>query len=137
LLINKYKDKNYFLLTLHRPSNVDDKSILTSLIKTLEKIAQIFSVEIYFPIHPRTKKRLNEFNIKISDSKIKVFEPVGYLEMLVLEKYAKLILTDSGGLQEEAWGTELEFVIMVIAVSCVKLLSAHNSTQHTSRKHKV
>jgi UDP-N-acetylglucosamine 2-epimerase (non-hydrolysing) len=111
-LIKKYQDKNYFLLTLHRPSNVDDKNILKPLIQTLKKITQIFNVEIYFPIHPRTKKKLNEFNIKISDSKIKVFEPVGYLEMLVLEKYAKLILTDSGGLQEEA---------CILKVPCVTL----------------
>jgi UDP-N-acetylglucosamine 2-epimerase (non-hydrolysing) len=111
-LIKKYQDKNYFLLTLHRPSNVDDKNILKSLIQTLKRITQIFTVEIYFPIHPRTKKRLNEFNIKISNSKIKVFEPVGYLEMLVLEKYAKLILTDSGGLQEEA---------CILKVPCVTL----------------
>ncbi len=111
-LVKKYKNQNYFLLTLHRPANVDDKKVLERIIKTLEKIADGYKTLIIFPIHPRTKKNLEKFNIKTNKNKIKIIKPIGYLEMLLAEKYAKLIFTDSGGLQEEA---------CILRVPCVTL----------------
>lgn len=101
-IVEKYKNKNYFLLTLHRPSNVDNKKNLEKIIRALEKVVNIYKTEIIFPIHPRTENNLKKFKINIDKNKIKLVEPIGYLEMLIAEKYAKLILTDSGGLQEEA-----------------------------------
>lgn len=111
-IVDKYKNENYFLLTLHRPSNVDDKKILLDIIKALEKAAEIFNTRIVFPIHPRTKDNLKKFGININSDKIKIIKPLGYLEMLIAEKYAKLILTDSGGIQEEA---------CVLKVPCITL----------------
>ncbi|ACX72738.1 UDP-N-acetylglucosamine 2-epimerase [Methanocaldococcus vulcanius M7] len=102
---NDIVDGAYFLLTLHRAENVDDKKRLKNIIDGLSIISEIYDKEIIFPIHPRTKKRLEEFNLfdKLkSNKKIKIIDPVGYLEFLMLEKNAKLILTDSGGVQEEA-----------------------------------
>ncbi|XRP96912.1 non-hydrolyzing UDP-N-acetylglucosamine 2-epimerase [Methanocaldococcus sp. 16A] len=102
---NSIIDDDYFLLTLHRAENVDNKKRLKNIIDGIFKIAEIYNKDIIFPIHPRTKKRLKEFNLfdKLkSNNKIKIIEPVGYLEFLMLEKNADLILTDSGGVQEEA-----------------------------------
>ncbi|XRO75884.1 non-hydrolyzing UDP-N-acetylglucosamine 2-epimerase [Methanocaldococcus sp. 28A] len=102
---NSIIDDNYFLLTLHRAENVDNKKRLKNIINGIFKITEIYDKDIIFPIHPRTKKRLKEFNLfnKLkSNKKIKIIEPIGYLEFLILEKNADLILTDSGGVQEEA-----------------------------------
>lgn len=95
------KENNYFLLTMHRPSNVDNKEILSGLLATMGELAEKHKVEVVFPIHPRTSKQIESFNIEL-DSGIRMIEPVGFLDMLQLESGAKVILTDSGGIQEEA-----------------------------------
>lgn len=107
-----YAKERYMLLTLHRPANVDDPLVLQSLMQTLEKVSTKFKLKIYFPAHPRTKAALEKFQITVDPSSIVLMEPVQYLEMLVLEKYAQLILTDSGGVQEEA---------CILHVPCVTL----------------
>ena len=109
---DKYKRLDYGLITLHRPSNVDAKKSLYSIISTIENISDIINAPIYFPVHPRTKKQLCKFKLKVSKEKIQLLEPVGYLQMLAMEKYAKIILTDSGGIQEEA---------CILNVPCVTL----------------
>jgi UDP-N-acetylglucosamine 2-epimerase (non-hydrolysing) len=95
--------EGYALITLHRPSNVDQydglKMLLTSLVEIGKKI------KIVFPMHPRTRKNIQGFGLSPylhSDKNIIVTEPLGYLDFLKLEMYAKLILTDSGGVQEES-----------------------------------
>ena len=95
--------KKYGLITMHRPSNVDDPQILKSL---LTWIAQTASIQIPFiwPIHPRTLKKIAEFNLTDVLHKcenILLLQPIGYLEMLKLNLDAGIMLTDSGGLQEE------------------------------------
>lgn len=100
--LTHYQKENYFLLTTHRPSNVDNKENLIELLESVTEVSQEYNYPIYFPIHPRTKKQIEIFNIKINENQIKLMDPVGYLEMLALEKNAKLIFTDSGGIQEEA-----------------------------------
>lgn len=92
---------DYILTTLHRSENVDNQKILSQIIHALLSCNE----EIIFPIHPRTKKRLKEFHLyeKLVNSKnIMILDAVGYFEMLELMKHCKFILTDSGGLQEEA-----------------------------------
>lgn len=96
-----YKNEKYFLTTIHRPANVDVKENLSELVDALTSISKEHGYPVYFPIHPRTKKQLDTFSINIDSNHIKLLDPVGYLEMLALEKNAKLILTDSGGVQEE------------------------------------
>jgi UDP-N-acetylglucosamine 2-epimerase (non-hydrolysing) len=95
------QDKEYFLLTLHRPSNVDTQKPLEEILQALEEIFTLYHKPILFPVHPRTKKQLNLFKLTFPKGIIDT-EPVGFLEMLQLEKHALLILTDSGGIQEEA-----------------------------------
>jgi len=96
----KIKDKleNYTFLTLHRPSNVDTKSGFSEIAEALNVIAAKMS--ILFPVHPRTKKMMDEFNLYFSDNII-CFSPLSFKESLFLWKDAKVVLTDSGGLQEE------------------------------------
>ncbi len=100
------KPGSFATLTLHRPSNVDDKAIFTGILEALHEIAA--EIPIVFPIHPRTRKMVEQFNLsKLFSSGDKVHgiwitEPLGYLKFLSLNMHAKLILTDSGGLQEEA-----------------------------------
>lgn len=93
---------NYFLLTLHRPSNVDTKETFQVLIDGLVAVGKKYHTPILFPCHPRTMKSIEEFNMVIDPSVITIIPPIGYLEMLYLMDAAKLIFTDSGGIQEEA-----------------------------------
>lgn len=90
----------FVLVTLHRPSNTDDPEMLKSILGALSYIAR--DVPVVFPIHPRTRNRLSNINFDISQhSGLHLWEPVGYLEFLFLQKRAKLVITDSGGVQEE------------------------------------
>lgn len=100
--LDHYKNEKYFLLTTHRPSNVDSKENLSELIEAITEVSKKYNFPVYFPIHPRTKKQIEIFNINIDTNQIKLIDPTGYLEMLALEKNAQLIFTDSGGIQEEA-----------------------------------
>ena len=92
-------DYDYGLVTLHRPSNVDNPDVLTRIMATLEEICE--SLPLIFPIHPRTRQRIEKSEFKIRQTKLKLIEPLGYLEFLKLMSHAKLVLTDSGGIQEE------------------------------------
>jgi UDP-N-acetylglucosamine 2-epimerase (non-hydrolysing) len=99
-LWNKHQLQNggYFLLTLHRPANVDDPANLGHLLKTI--IASTGDKPIIFPVHPRTNKMLEGLNM--GDSRLVLTEPMSYLEFIYLVKNAKAIITDSGGITEEA-----------------------------------
>ncbi|MEK6951861.1 MAG: UDP-N-acetylglucosamine 2-epimerase (non-hydrolyzing) [Nanoarchaeota archaeon] len=91
---------NYFLLTAHRQENVDDKERLSNILKGLELVYNKYKLPIIYPMHPRTKKMIQEFNLKVPNC-ITVLEPLSFLEFLQLEANAKLVITDSGGIQEE------------------------------------
>ena len=111
----KLKQKDYFLMTSHREENVDNPEILSDIIDSAEAVACTFGKEIIFPIHPRTKKRIEEFGLtdKLYYTKgIRVIEPIGYLDFLVLLEQSSLVLTDSGGIQEEA---------CILKIPCVTL----------------
>jgi len=94
---------SFALLTMHRPSNVDDRDILSQIIGFLcEDVA--LKMKLIWPIHPRTEGRLKEFNLwenLVDNENIILLKPIGYLEMLRLNMDADIMLTDSGGLQEE------------------------------------
>jgi UDP-N-acetylglucosamine 2-epimerase (non-hydrolysing) len=93
--------QKYFLITAHREENVDNKDNLDSILKAISEIQKKHDLKAIFPIHPRTKKRIEEFNLPVPEN-IQLIDPIGYLEMLLLMKNARIILTDSGGIQEEA-----------------------------------
>ena len=92
----------YGIVTIHRPSNVDDKKDLENVIQILNFIQS--RIKIVFPIHPRTQKSLIKYNLEkeLSKPNIIITEPLGYLEFLNLIINSKFVLTDSGGIQEEA-----------------------------------
>ena len=94
----KPEKRTYAFMTLHRPSNVDNQDTFSSIIAALNKIAE--QRMIIFPVHPRTKKMMERFQIRVSEN-IKLISPLGFKESLFLWKDAEVVLTDSGGLQEE------------------------------------
>jgi len=95
------EENGYALLTLHRPSNVDDLDTLSRLIKVIAEIS--FKLPVIFPVHPRTLNRIEQAGLSdlIAAGNIFCLPPVGYLQILGLMQSAKMVLTDSGGLQEE------------------------------------
>jgi UDP-N-acetylglucosamine 2-epimerase (non-hydrolysing) len=98
---NKFKNlQQYILVTLHRPSNVDDPKSLRSIIRKLLEISK--SIPVIFPVHPRTKKMITENDLNILNKvNFDLIEPLGYLDFLGLMKNAVTVITDSGGIQEE------------------------------------
>lgn len=105
------KSDEYILITAHRQENVDVKARLISILDGLKSICRELDLTVVYPIHPRTMKRLHEFKLEIPEG-IKVIEPLGFLEFLQLEANASVILTDSGGVQEES---------CILGVPCVTL----------------
>jgi UDP-N-acetylglucosamine 2-epimerase (non-hydrolysing) len=95
-------EPGYAVLTLHRPSNVDDPAVLARLLSTLAELSE--RVPVVFPVHPRTRQRIMDTGLgaKLTQHRIFGLPPLGYLELLGLMRQARLVLTDSGGLQEES-----------------------------------
>lgn len=103
--------KEYLFLTLHRKENTDDRNRLLNILRAIKKIDE----RVIFPIHPRTRKALREFGLEREVNKMKfltLLPPVGYIESLLLQKEARMILTDSGGIQKEAY---------ILGVPCLTL----------------
>jgi UDP-N-acetylglucosamine 2-epimerase (non-hydrolysing) len=100
----------YFLATSHRQENVDDRRKFSGLIDGLKRVQKEFGLPLIYPIHPRAKKHLDDFGLDWSG--LKLIEPLDYLAFLQLESKAKLVLTDSGGLQEET---------CILGVPCITL----------------
>jgi len=103
-IFKKYnlQKEDYVVSTIHRPSNVDNKKDLVKIVEILNYIQK--KINIFFPIHPRTEKNLWKYNLfdDLNKNNLILSEPVGYLEFLNLMMNSKFILTDSGGIQEEA-----------------------------------
>jgi UDP-N-acetylglucosamine 2-epimerase (non-hydrolysing) len=90
---------SFCLVTLHRPSNVDEPHMLQQILETLAELSS--DLDVVFPIHPRTRQRLKEHGAPNYGDKLKLIEPLSYLEFLALQRDAKFVITDSGGIQEE------------------------------------
>lgn len=103
--------QEYMLSTLHRQENVDDKARLSEIFKGLESVSEKYKMPIVLPLHPRTKKMVKEFGLQLPQG-VQTIEPLGFMEFLKLEANAKLVLTDSGGIQEEC---------CILGVPCVTL----------------
>jgi UDP-N-acetylglucosamine 2-epimerase (non-hydrolysing) len=104
------KSKSYFLVTLHRQENVDNQARFSSILEGLDRATVEFKTPVIYPVHPRSRKMMAEF--KLEPRHLRLVEPVDFLTFLQLESNAKLILTDSGGVQEEA---------CILGVPCVTL----------------
>jgi UDP-N-acetylglucosamine 2-epimerase (non-hydrolysing) len=98
-------DSRYAVLTLHRPSNVDDRATFGSILQAVRQIAT--RMPVVFPVHPRSRSRLREFDLEGELNGTILTEPLGYIDFLALTSHATLILTDSGGLQEESTALEI------------------------------
>jgi len=107
----KLDSSKFSILTLHRPSNVDDKIKLNKILKNLDLLCDEFSTKIIFPIHPRTKKNLEIFGLSIPKNIIAV-PPLGYLDFVQLQNNSQVIFTDSGSIQEEA---------CIIGIPCITI----------------
>ncbi len=104
ILKNQFGDGPFVLVTLHRPNNVDQPETLRNLMHALNEVAN--NLPVIFPVHPRTRKRLAEFGLLNNSitqlhNNFRLSEPVGYLDFLALMKHSALVITDSGGIQEE------------------------------------
>jgi UDP-N-acetylglucosamine 2-epimerase (non-hydrolysing) len=86
------------LVTLHRPSNVDDEAVFLPMLKVLDELSR--DLPLIFPVHPRTRDRWSQ-QLKECNPNLRTVEPLGYLEFLALQKHAAVVVTDSGGIQEE------------------------------------
>ncbi len=109
---HKLEKGHYFVLTLHRPSNVDDKQQLLGILKSLQ--AGAHGKKIVFPLHPRTRKNMENFGIELHSESIVLVEPQAYLEFNYLVKNALGVITDSGGVTEET---------TVMGIPCITLRS--------------
>lgn len=102
--------KGYCLVTVHRQENVDNKERFFNIVSGLKRIWSEFGVPVVYPVHPRSRKRMEAFGLQADG--VKMVDPVGFLDFLQLQSNAKLVLTDSGGVQEET---------CVLGVPCVTL----------------
>jgi UDP-N-acetylglucosamine 2-epimerase (non-hydrolysing) len=93
------KPRQYILVTLHRPSNVDDAQALRALLEALTEISR--DTEVVFPMHPRTRSRIEALGMKLPHTTLHLLDPLGYLDFLAAMNSARLVVTDSGGVQEE------------------------------------
>jgi UDP-GlcNAc3NAcA epimerase len=112
-------DNNYILCTVHRAENTDDENRLKNIFEALNEISN--DVQIILPLHPRTKNILSKSDIKLTKN-ITTIEPIGYLEMVYLIKNSKLIMTDSGGLQKEAFFFEKPCVTLRDETEWIELI---------------
>jgi UDP-N-acetylglucosamine 2-epimerase (non-hydrolysing) len=92
------RDEPYALVTLHRPSNVDEPVMLGGIVAALARVSQ--RLPVIFPVHPRTRQRMKTLNLAGSGA-IHLTDPLGYLDFLALQRHATVVITDSGGIQEE------------------------------------
>jgi UDP-N-acetylglucosamine 2-epimerase (non-hydrolysing) len=92
-------ERGFALVTLHRPSNVDQNDSLTALVDVLDLIGR--DIRVLFAVHPRTRQRMATFGLKPTSEQVQLVDPLGYLDFLALQKHAAVVITDSGGIQEE------------------------------------
>lgn len=104
------QSKTYFVVTVHRQENVDNKSRFSGILEGLEKVKAEFGLPIIYPIHPRSTKQIQELNLRPRG--VNLIDPIDFLSFLQLENNAKLVFTDSGGIQEET---------CILKVPCVTL----------------
>ncbi|THB69413.1 MAG: UDP-N-acetylglucosamine 2-epimerase (non-hydrolyzing) [Gammaproteobacteria bacterium] len=117
---------SYAILTMHRPANVDNEDVLRSLLETMIEVSK--TIPIVFPVHPRTASKIELFKLEsmLDNDAILRIPPAGYLEMLGLMKDAKVVLTDSGGIQEET--TALGIPCITLRESTERPITATDGT---------
>lgn len=115
--------RNFVLATIHRPANTDNEENLRSILRALGDIAAS-GVDVIFPCHPRTRKMILDFGFKIEDLGIRLIEPASFFEIIRLEKNARVVMTDSGGVQKEAFFYGTPCVILRPETEWVEIVDA-------------
>ena len=118
-VIKEKLDKNYILATIHRQENTDNQDRLTSIFSNLDVINE--TSKIVMPLHPRTNKKIKDYNIQ---TKIKILPPQGYLSMLSILINSQLVITDSGGLQKEAFFAKKKCITVRSETEWVELIDS-------------
>ncbi len=103
--------QQYFLATAHRPENVDEHDRLEGILNGLKRVSEEFNMPVVYPVHPRSRKMMETFKMHTNGS-IRLIEPLDYIDFLQLERNSRLVLTDSGGVQEET---------CILGVPCVTM----------------
>ena len=114
-------DRPFVLATVHRPANTDNEEHLRSIVRALQAIAKT-GMAVVVPLHPRTKKRIEDLRLNTDD--LRIIEPASFLEMIALEKNASVVLTDSGGVQKEAFFYGTPCVILRPETEWVEIVEA-------------
>lgn len=105
------KENDYIVMTLHRDFNVDCRQKLETILKEVNKISK--EIRVVFPIHPRTKKRILEFNLEKFTSDITIIEPIDYLKLMGLTERCHKVVTDSGGYQKESYFAKKQAIVIM------------------------
>jgi UDP-GlcNAc3NAcA epimerase len=126
-------EKDFILLTIHRAENTDDPSRLSSIVKAINSLPDF---QFIFPVHPRTRKILGQQNLEFA-SHVKILNPIGYLEMIVYEVACSAVLTDSGGVQKEAFFFRKPCITMRDSTEWVELVNSGWNTLTGSDTEKI
>jgi UDP-GlcNAc3NAcA epimerase len=131
-------DQDFILVTIHRNANTDDANRLNNLFRTLTELSNESNIRMILPVHPRTRKMMEtllESSVReeMENSKLMLIEPASFLEMIVLEQHAKMVITDSGGVQKEAYYFEKPCIILrpetewieLVRNGCAKICDAN------------
>lgn len=124
---------NFYVATIHRAENTDSKNNLKNIIQGLEEISK--NIPVILPIHPRTKEKLNSYNIV--PSKVKLIDPVSYFDMIYLLEKCLAVLTDSGGLQKEAYFSEKPCITLREETEWVELIDIGANVLVGTNKDKI
>lgn len=121
--------ENFVLTTIHRPQNTDSEEVLSSILKALNELSLEYDIQFILPLHPRTANKISTSNNPVyqeikNNAKFKIIEPVGFLEMILLEKHAQLIMTDSGGVQKEAFFMQKPCVILRAETEWIEIVES-------------
>lgn len=121
------------LVTLHRPQNVDNPVALSELLAALEDIAR--DLPVLFPVHPRARRKIEENHLSVQPACTRLMQPLGYLDFLTLMRHAKLVITDSGGIQEET--TYLGVPCLTVRPSTERPVTIKMGTNHLVKRNKA
>ncbi len=120
------KPRGFVLATIHRPANTDNAANLQSIFRALSDIAEREQIDVILPLHPRTRKKMAEFRLHMDElgNRIKIIEPASFFEIIRLEKNARVVMTDSGGVQKEAFFYSTPCVILRPETEWVEIVDA-------------
>lgn len=140
---NDLKSEGYILVTIHRNTNTDDAENLNGIFSALIQIQETTNLDLVLPLHPRTRKMMNsllksEITQKLKDNKIfKIIDPAGFLDIIALEKNSRMIITDSGGLQKEAFFFQKPCVILRPQTEWIEIVENGNAILTAADESKI